>query len=276
MVETTGRIGIEFISVFGLPPVAYVELTASLGCQHLGIALSPMPANPHGYEAWSLRDDADLRRDLRSALRDSGVSLSIGEGFLAWPDRPITETAGDLDLMAELGVPIANIASIDPDLSRASDELATFAEMAAARGMGATVEFLPALPIADLPCALDVLRRAGHPNLRLLIDVMHVFRSGGGVADLAALDPSVIGYLQICDVPLAQGEISYADEARFERRMPGAGELPLLETLKVLPRDLVVGLEAPMLSLAQAGVGPRERLSPGVEATRALLAQVDV
>jgi sugar phosphate isomerase/epimerase len=275
-VSQADRIGIEFISVFGLPPVQFVELAASLGCMHIGMAPAPMlAANPHDYPIWSLREDAGLRRELKAALRDNGVSISLAEGFLAWPDRPIAQLAGDLDLMAELGAPIANIASLDPDLDRACDALAAFADMASTRGMKSTLEFLPGLPIADLPSALAAIRRIGRPDFRLLIDMMHIFRSGGSVADLAALDPSQVGYIQICDVPLVQTEMSYADEARYERRPPGEGELPLLDALEALPRDLVIGLEVPMLSRAQAGLGPRERLSGPVQATRELLAGLD-
>ena len=56
---------------------------------------------------------------------------------------------------------------------------------------------------------------------------------------------------------------------------PGDGELPLLDYLAALPRDLIVGLEIPIRSEALAGLGPRARMTRCVEATRALLAQLD-
>jgi hypothetical protein len=59
----------------------------------------------------------------------------------------------------------------------------------------------------------------------------------------------------------------------FERMMPGTGELPLADMLAALPDDLVVGLEIPMRSRAEAGVGAYDRLLPCVESARALLAQ---
>jgi hypothetical protein len=36
-------IGIEYINVFGLPPVEFVNLAADLGCAHIGTGLLPMP-----------------------------------------------------------------------------------------------------------------------------------------------------------------------------------------------------------------------------------------
>ena len=55
---------------------------------------------------------------------------------------------------------------------------------------------------------------------------------------------------------------------------PATGELPLLDVLRALPRNLPVGLEVPLRSQAEAGLGPRERLGPVVEGARRLLAQL--
>ena len=265
------RLGIEFISVFGLEPVAFVALAADLGCRNIGMAITPIVANPHDYPIWSFRDNPVLRRRTISALADHGVSISIGEGFLGLPGVSLTDSAGDLDIMCELGVPRVNVLSCDSDLGRGRDELARFVEMAAARGLEATLEFVPGLAIGDLPGALAAIRHVGRPNFTLLADVMHLFRSGATVADLAALDRSEVGYIQLCDVPMVSKFADYSDEARDERLPPGEGELPLAEALAALPRDLIVGIEVPMLKKAAAGIGPRDRLAGAVETTRAML-----
>jgi sugar phosphate isomerase/epimerase len=102
---------------------------------------------------------------------------------------------------------------------------------------------------------------------------MHLVRSGSGAADIAALDPDLIGYVQICDAPLKPRYESYMEEAMYERLAPGAGELGLADIVAALPRDRVFSLEVPLRSQADAGVGPHDRLRPCVEATRRLLAQ---
>jgi sugar phosphate isomerase/epimerase len=118
------------------------------------------------------------------------------------------------------------------------------------------------------------VRHVGRANFRLLIDTMHFFRFGGQVADVARIDPALIGYVQLCDAPLKSSFPSYMDEALHERLSPGDGELPLLEFLKLAPRDVVVSVEVPRRSLAEAGLGPYERVAPVVAAARSLLAQV--
>jgi len=232
-------------------------------------------SNPHEYPTWSLRDDPKLRRELIAALAHHGVSISLGEGFLVRSGKPIADCAADLDLMAEVGAARVNILSVDPDMNRTYDDLSTFTEMAVLRGLEATLEFMPGMPICDLPGALAAIRHVGRPGFRLLIDLMHAFRSGASVSDLAALDPAEIGYVQICDAPLVSRFASYAEEGRDERLPPGQGELPLLQALEVLPRDLIVGLEVPMRAKAAAGIGPRERLAPCIDVARTLLAPPD-
>ena len=268
------RLGIEVLCVFGMPPAAFVELAAELGCRHISLGLEPMPENPHGYPRWSLRDDPALRRALVAALEDRQVSIALGEGYVLRPGLDIRNQAADLALMAELGVKCVNAVTIDPDLSRNEDQYGAFAELAAADGMAASIEFMPGLPVGNLAAAVAVINQVRRPNFRLLVDCMHLMRSGGSAAELAALDPAMIGHIQLCDAPLKADMSRYATEAKCERMVPGTGELPLADILSSLPRDVVVSLEVPMLAKAAAGIGPKERLLPCVSAARRLLAQL--
>jgi sugar phosphate isomerase/epimerase len=266
------ELGIEHLSVFGLPPVEFVNLAADLGCRYIATGLTAIPYNPHGYEPFSLRNDTALRRAMLAAMTDRDVSISLGEGFTIRAERDIRELAADIEIMAELGVRRINSVSLDPDRSRSFDQFATLAEMAGAQGMEATVELTPGLTVGDLDTALAALRHVQRPNFRLLIDTMHFVRSGARAADLAAVDPQLIAYVQLSDAPLQPIVPDYMEEAMFERMVPGEGELPLREILAGLPAGIVVGLEVPLRSLAEAGVGPHDRLRRCVEGARGLLA----
>ena len=269
------RLGIEFLSVFGLPPVDFVHLAADLGCRYISTGLTSYPYDPPIYPPFSLRDDASLRREMRAAMRERGVSISLGEGLTIRSGADIRDRGGDLEIMAELGIRRVNTVSVDPDLDRSIEQFGLLAEAAAALGMETTLEPCPGLTFPDLPTALDAVRQVGRPDFRLLIDVMHVIRAGSGPPDIAALDPSLIGHIQLSDAPLIAVVPDYAREAMFERMVPGTGELPLPEMLAALPDDVVIGLEVPMRSQAYAGIGPHERLGRCVEAARELLARTD-
>lgn len=265
------RLGIELLSVFGMPPVENVKLAAELGCGHISMALTQLPFNPHGYPSWSLRDDAALRREMKAALREHGVAIGLGEGFAVRPGQDIRDRQADLDLLAELGAERVGGVSMEPDLARTKDQFALLAEYAQQRGMNATIEFAPPHPVGNLAAALAVIHHVGRPNFRLLIDAMHFFRSGGTAAELAALDPHLVGYAQLCDVPLQPAVPEYMQEAMFGRRVPGQGELPLADFVSALPDEVPIGLEIPMLAQAEAGISPYDRLLPAVAAARALL-----
>jgi sugar phosphate isomerase/epimerase len=271
--QSDARLGIEFISVLGMPPPQFAALASELGVRHIGLAPAPFTANPHGFPTWNLLGDPGLLRETKDALRTHNVSVSVGEGFLVMPGLEMASAGPALDLMADLGAPLVNCCVVEQDRPRAHDEFARFAAMAGERGMIATVEFLPMAWPATLAEVATFLAESGAGNNgRLLIDAMHVFRSGATAADLAAIDPALIGYIQLCDVPMPATNPNYGEEARHNRMAPGEGDLPLADFLTALPKDLVVGLEVPMLAKAEAGIGTLERLTPAVATTRALLA----
>jgi sugar phosphate isomerase/epimerase len=269
--NSVDRIGIERLCVFDMPPVEFVGLAADLGCRYIGIGLRPMGFfNPHGYPDWSLKSDPALRREMVAAMRDRGVSISLCEGIGLRPNADVREYAADLDILSELGGDRINAASMDRDLSRTLEGFAVLAELADARGIETTIEIGPG-PIRTLPAALAAVRHVGRRNFRLLIDTMHFFRFGGSVVDIAALDPDVIGYVQLCDAPLVSKHASYMEEALYERMTPGEGELPLFALLAALPRHVIVSVEIPQRSKAEAGMTPRQRVGSCVDAARRLL-----
>ncbi|OCB18602.1 xylose isomerase [Mycobacterium malmoense] len=268
------RLGIGMLSVFGLPPVELVNLAADLGCRFVSAALQGMPLVPLGYPRFSLTDDAGLRQAVLAAMEERGVRISLGDGFLVLPGADVRALRGDLDVLAELGVPRINVVSLDPDVPRSFDQFAALTDLAAQLGIQTLVEPVPGLTVGDLPTAIAAVEHVARPDFRLLIDTMHVVRSGSSAADLAAIDPARIGYAQLNDTTLRPRTENYMEEAMFERMVPGEGELPLRGILSVLPSDIVVELEVPRRQLALAGVSPIDRLRPCVEAARRLLSEI--
>lgn len=268
-------IGIDMQTVFALPPLEHLRLAAELGCSSISTGLTSFGFNPQGYPPSSLRDDAPLRREVIAAMADLGVVIGLGEGCNVRPLTDVRDLAADLDVMQELGVRLVNTVSLDPDLDRSFDQFATLAEMVEARDMRSSVELCPILTVDSLETALAAVRHAGRDSFGLLIDTLHFHRSGARPADLAALDPALISYIQLCDGPLTSRFPQYSDET-MERMVPGDGELPLAEILALVPADVIVSVEVPQRGLAEAGVGPRERAARCVDGTRRLLADTAI
>ncbi len=266
------RIGIDALSVFGLPPVDFIGVAADLGCGHISTGIGPVGQNLSNSPPWTLRDAA-VRREMLAALRDRDIAIGLGEGLVVGPGKDVADYAGDLDIMAELGVPLIATISRETDRGRSFDQIAKLAEMAAKHGIGTVIEFVPVFAISTISDALEAARHAGEDKVRILVDCMHVGRSGGTAKELLAVAPDRIGYIQLCDAPLvAPAGVDYLTEAVFERKVPGEGELPLADYLAALPRDIRIGLEIPLRARLEAGQSARDRLSPCVDAGRKLVA----
>ena len=111
--------------------------------------------------------------------------------------------------------------------------VAVLSEMAIARGMVFTIEFFPPEGITTLERALDVVEYIGRGKAHLLLDTTHLFRTGGTVEQIAALDPELIGYCQLSDGRNAPFDEAYMMTAMFARDVPGRGQLPLRELIAV-------------------------------------------
>jgi sugar phosphate isomerase/epimerase len=259
------QLGIERLCCFGaMPPVEFVELAARLGCHYVGIGLNSMNYyNPDGFPPWSLRDDLRLRRELSAALVDNDIVPGLCEGFSVQPGLEADSMAADLDLAAQLGCRCINLNSRERDKSRAVQQFAVVAEMARRRNILVTSE-IGMSPLVTLRAGLQLMEQVGSDNFRLLLDSMHFFRMGSSLDDLAA-NPGAIGYVQLCDAPRVQGAMSYMEEALHERLPPGQGELPLIDLIRRLPPEVIMGLEVPQRSLASVGMAIEQRIGQALQ-----------
>lgn len=263
-------LGIECLSTFGLHPVELIRLTGELGCSHVTLNLGPAANRLPIYPEVTFRHDRALQREMSAALRDGGVVIGMMEGFAITPEIRAANYAADLDMAAELGARAICTVSLERDMARSHAEFAALARLAAERGLFTTTE-VGAGVLRRLDKAVAAIEAVADPSFRLLIDTMHFFRFGSAVADFAALDPATIGHIQLNDVPMPAVIENYMEEALYERRAPGDGDLPLRDFLRHVPEGVVIGLEIPIRSEAEAGIGPRERLGRCLDRTRTLL-----
>jgi len=63
------------------------------------------------------------------------------------------------------------------------------------------LEFLPYSQIRSLAEAVAMLGDVSPANAGVLVDALHLSRSGGSPADLAQYDPALFSYMHLCDAP---------------------------------------------------------------------------
>jgi len=219
-------------------------------------------------------EDRELMRTLVRRIHETGLSVLDVEVVRISPETDVPALAPALDFAAEVGAKwFAVTSERREDYLREQEpavihKLVELAEAAASRGVGVMLEFMVFRGIATLEDAVRVVTAAGRPDIRICLDALHLFRSGGGVDSVRALRPELIACLQLNDAP-AEPPKDIPREARFDRQLPGQGEFPLRELLSVLPSDLAVAIEVP--SPAAATVSPTERAHAAMAAAQELL-----
>jgi sugar phosphate isomerase/epimerase len=116
--------------------------------------------------------------------------------------------------------------------------------------------------VKTLGDARRVVAGAGHRAGAILVDSLHLQRSGGTPAEVAALPGDLLPYAQLCDAPLEPimpDEAVALTEARTGRLFPGDGQMPLHDLVQALPRGVALSVEAPVSTLADLPAAERVR-----------------
>ena len=200
----------------------------------------------------------------RTALADTGIQVGPLEVFDLTSAEVVKSYRPALELGAQLGAKSAsaiNVRNTDSALSGAL--LAQLAELAGQYGLGVTLEPLAMFATATLAQARDIIGIAGI-DAGIVLDAFHVVRRGGTVADVRAIDPAMIGYIQLCDgeIPVSAEQMRY--EASYERHLPGDGDFPLVELLRDAPVDINWGIEAPSRRRADSGMSAEDQAKAAI------------
>lgn len=265
------RIGLDYLTMVGASPLHFIRTAAEAGCRHVALWPEQADYNPYGLPHFSLIEDAALRRDTVACLDDHGVSIALIDAFFIKSGQSVEQHRRCFEIFAELGVRRVNAVSIDPSWERTIDEMAALVAMATEYNATVVVESCPLLTIGTLAQAIELINIVSMPNFKLLIDTMHVTRSGETEA-LADIDPVLIDYVQISDGAItAPSPEAYMEEAMSERLIPGDGEMPLVKMLRTIRPSVVVSGEVPMRSLRDAGVSDLERSKMVIAGIRQVL-----
>jgi sugar phosphate isomerase/epimerase len=263
------KLGLDYLSVFGLEPVEFIHLARDLGLSSVGLNLRGAPNSLSRASDVGFRNSPERRSAITRSLRETGMTLALVEGFTTAADDSVADMVRDLDHLAEMGAVSICHVSVDRDRMRMQAQFRQLAELAAERGIFTTTE-VGAGVVRNLKSALELAKAVDHPHFGLLIDTMHFFRSGASIADFAAIHPTLIRHVQLCDVPMPAVIKNYMEEALFERRAPSDGDLPLAELVEHIPAHATIGLEVPIRSEAERGISHRDRLDRCVKQARQL------
>jgi sugar phosphate isomerase/epimerase len=249
-------LSLDHLSVINASPRELIEAAPAGGFEHVGLRIvQPFAAQPVA----DVIGDAAVRRDLKAAMAATGVSIRLIESIWLGPETNPATLEPALATGAELGARFVLVAGNDPDRARLTGRLDRLAGLAQNHGLEIAFEFMPFTQVRSLDDAAQIKRAIGRDNIRLLVDALHVSRSGQDLRTLAPLDSSLVSYVHLCDArgPIPGSPDTLRAEARQDRYDLGDGDLPLDAFLDAMPADACLGIEVP--SQQHAGLPPVAR-----------------
>jgi sugar phosphate isomerase/epimerase len=267
------RLSLDHITAVDADPEALAEAAAAADCGGICLFMEPMDVLPH-MPRFDLYGDAPRRRDLRRRMDDLGVALDLAYPFTLAGRTEVTAFDVALGGAAELGASLVNVLAYDRDPERRLDRFGAFCDLAEGFGLGVAVEFYPVSQVRSLGEALELTAAIGRPgHVGVNADLLHLLRSGGSIAELAAAPPGAVLYGQFCDGPAACPAERLDEEASSARRLAGEGVFDLAGFARALPPGCPVSVEIPRNAAIDAGEARAERVKRAVGGVRRVLGE---
>ena len=181
--------------------------------------------------------------DVADMVKDHGLEIMLFQPFRdfegmpdALRDRAFDRAERKFDLMNQLGVDLMLVCSnVSPHslggIDRAADDFAALGESAAAKGIRVGYEALAwGRHISDHRDAWEVVRRADHAHIGIILDSFHTLGRGLDPQSIRAIPRDKIFFVQLADAPLIEMDLLYW--SRHFRNMPGEGDLPVLDFMR--------------------------------------------
>lgn len=261
------RLALDHITAVDTTPVQLVEVARATGCDGICLFMEPMDVLPL-MPQFDIYNDLAARRALKQRMADLGVTLDVAYPFTLAGRTDIAAFAIAMECAAELDAQVLNALVYDRDPARRADKFAEFCAFAASFGLRVGVEFYPPSQVSSLADALALIDgAAGHVGIN--VDLLHLMRSGGSIAELAAAPAARIFYGQLSDGPLKAPEDIDA-EASSGRLLAGEGAFDLAGFVRALPSHCPISVEIPR-NAAASDEALAMRVAKAVDGVRAAI-----
>jgi sugar phosphate isomerase/epimerase len=172
-------LSLAHFTVIDADPLTLIDVGAAAGFDAVGLRIVLPPGAP---PIAPVVGDPAMQRRIKARLAATGMKILDTEALWLLPETDVSALAPVLDTTAELGAAHFIVCSNDPDRARALDNLARLCEAANFRGVRVMFEFLPYTEVRSLPEAHALLEEIKPANAGILVDAVHLSRSGGSPA----------------------------------------------------------------------------------------------
>jgi 4-hydroxyphenylpyruvate dioxygenase len=192
--------------------------------------------------------------DVGRMVRDHGLEITLFQPFrdfegLPDPDRAraFARAARKFDLMNQLGTDLVLVcSSVHPaaigGIDRMAADFAALGDLAQTHGIRVGFEALAwGRHVNDHRDAWEVVRRADHPNVGLILDSFHTLGRKIDPETIRRIPGDKIFFVQLADAPAIDMDLLYW--SRHFRNMPGEGDLDVTGFMRAV---MATGYDGPL------------------------------
>ena len=241
-------------------PAKFVEITAAAGWKATGVWFDP--------QTWTSSTSQAINR----IIDDTGINVVDMEVIRLGKDIDHGEALVDAahEIRASNILVVSSLASTQ----ETADKLSQLCFLAEKGNISVCLEFMKFTSVKSLSDALEVIDLVDAQNIGILLDLLHVARSGTVFDEIRACNPDFFPYVQWCDGaknPVGWSNSELVRDALDDRLIPCQGELDALDFESLFDVEVPFSVEVRSKALRENFSDFKERAKYVLDHTLAAL-----
>tara|TARA_B100000614_G_scaffold149882_1_gene133009 strand:+ start:2230 stop:3045 length:816 start_codon:yes stop_codon:yes gene_type:complete len=241
-------------------PSRFVEVTATAGWQATGVWFD--------QESWS----STTSQEVRKRIDDWGIVAVDMEVIRL--GKSLEKGKALIEAACEVGAKNVLVVSSLHSPEETADQLSHLCSLAEAGNITICLEFMKFTAVKSLSDALKVIELVDAHNIGILLDLLHVVRSGTRFKEIETCDPNLFPYVQWCDgtaQPVGWSDPELITDALDNRLIPSQGRLDALKFESLFDTGIPFSIETRSKVLRENFPDYEERARYVLEQTLAAL-----